>query len=157
MRNTKGFTLIELMIVVAIVGLLAAVGVSAYFGYVESAKRTEAQTALVDISSKEEAYMNTWGEYLEITAWNPANMPTDADPVKEWSTATSHEKWEILGFAIAGASRWSYAVDVTDGVYTVGACRVSNGNTISLRLSSENRRTVLEGESTIITGFTCPK
>ena len=38
LRNQKGFTLMELMIVIVIIGVLAAIGVPAYTGYVNKAK-----------------------------------------------------------------------------------------------------------------------
>ena len=38
--SQKGFTLIELLVVVSIIGVLAAVGVTAYSGYVTGAKKT---------------------------------------------------------------------------------------------------------------------
>ena len=44
MKNNKGFTLIDLLVVVAIIGILAAVGVVAYNGYTNSAKINAAKS-----------------------------------------------------------------------------------------------------------------
>jgi type IV pilus assembly protein PilE len=51
--NSKGFTLIELMITVAIVGILAAVAVPSYRNYILESHRTDAQTALTDIQLRQ--------------------------------------------------------------------------------------------------------
>lgn len=46
--DERGFTLIEVMIVVAILGLIAAIAIPNYSSYINRARRTEAQTALQD-------------------------------------------------------------------------------------------------------------
>jgi len=56
MKHQKGFSLIELMIVVAVIGILAAVAYPAYQDYVIRAKRGEAMNALADVRLKQEKW-----------------------------------------------------------------------------------------------------
>jgi prepilin-type N-terminal cleavage/methylation domain-containing protein len=66
MRSTSdqgGFTLIELMIVVTIIGILAAISIPAYQGYVREAHLNEAKPYLLDIASKERSYKVRNGTY----------------------------------------------------------------------------------------------
>ncbi len=58
MSNTsRGFTLIELMIAVAIVSILAAIAYPSYTSYVRKGKRATAQAALLDLASKQQTYL----------------------------------------------------------------------------------------------------
>jgi prepilin-type N-terminal cleavage/methylation domain-containing protein len=62
-RRQGGFTLIELMIVVTIIGILATIAVPIYRGYVQQAHLAEAKPYLLDIASKERSYKVRNGVY----------------------------------------------------------------------------------------------
>ncbi len=63
MRGKQGVTLIELMIVVAIVGILAAVAIPAYNDYVTRSRRSDAFTALETVRAAQEMYRAEQGVY----------------------------------------------------------------------------------------------
>ncbi len=64
-RNKKGFTLIELMIVVAIIGILAAVAIPAYSNYTKRAKASEITNAMGAVGSAMIEYYSDKGEWPE--------------------------------------------------------------------------------------------
>ncbi|MDQ5767332.1 type IV pilin protein [Thiothrix subterranea] len=55
-KNHQGFTLIELMITVAILGILAAIAYPSYTAQVQKSRRADAQVALQEIAQRQEAY-----------------------------------------------------------------------------------------------------
>lgn len=55
-RYYIGFTLIELMITVAVVGILAAVAYPSYFSYLQKGRRADAQAYLLNIAQKQQQY-----------------------------------------------------------------------------------------------------
>ena len=56
-RRTHGFTLVEMVITVAVVAILAGVAWPSYESYVRRSKRATAQTALMTIASREQAHL----------------------------------------------------------------------------------------------------
>jgi prepilin-type N-terminal cleavage/methylation domain-containing protein len=67
-QNQKGFTMIELMVVVVIVGILAAIAIPLYGKYVKNAKTTEATGRMGEIITAQKAYAMENGLYTTATA-----------------------------------------------------------------------------------------
>ena len=66
-KANRGFTLIELMITVAIVGILASIALPAYTDAVLKSRRAEGRTALLDLLQQQERYMTQRNTYLAFT------------------------------------------------------------------------------------------
>jgi type IV pilus assembly protein PilE len=58
-RASTGFTLIELMVVTAIVTILLSIAIPSYQSQVRQSRRTEAKTALLDLAGREERFLST--------------------------------------------------------------------------------------------------
>lgn len=78
-RGNSGFTLIELMITVAIVGILAAITYPSYQNYVMRAKRSTAQQLMLDISSREQQYLLDARSYTDTIGSGGLNMTISTD------------------------------------------------------------------------------
>lgn len=66
-RQSNGFTLIELMIAVAIIGILAAIALPAYQNYVREARRSDAMAGLLDLQRQQERWRVNNSSYTSGT------------------------------------------------------------------------------------------
>ena len=121
-KGQKGFTLIELMIVIAIIGILAAIAIPNYMNYTRKAKTTEAKTNLAAIRTSEEAYRAENETYRACGA-DPANIPGRTQVA--WATsdtaAGAGGNFTAIGFRPSGKVYYSYRVPTATGT-TFTAC-----------------------------------
>jgi type IV pilus assembly protein PilE len=96
LKTKKGFTLIELMIVIAIIGILAAVGYPAYTSAVKKSQRADAIDGLLSLSGRMEEY------YMASSTYVGANVTTLMG-----STATSEGYYTL---SIPAASAFTYSI-----------------------------------------------
>ena len=64
-KVSKGFTLIELMIAVAIIAIIVAVAIPSYSAYVTKSRRSDAKVSLMTISQLQETYFADNNKYAE--------------------------------------------------------------------------------------------
>ena len=127
--NHRGFTLIELMIVVAVAAILAAVALPNYTQYVRRASRADAQTTLLQAAQFLERRFTTSGTYVPSVA---------TDPVIPVSIATSPG---------SGTVAYNITPAVTATAYTLSAVPAVGGPQASdecgsLLLSNTGEKTV---------------
>jgi len=64
--RSRGFTLIELMVVVVIATILLSIAVPSYMSQLRESRRTDARTALLDLAGREESYNSTMNAYSAV-------------------------------------------------------------------------------------------
>jgi prepilin-type N-terminal cleavage/methylation domain-containing protein len=106
-RQTSGFTLIELAIVVAIIGILASAAITYFQEQQMRSKRAEAMTNVAAIAKMVKGYFGESGRYPETLLYWPAAGFTP-NPV-QWDPALVTE-FSVFGYRAEGAVRYRYDV-----------------------------------------------
>ena len=105
--NRKGFTLIELMIVVAIIGILAAIAIPNFLAMQLRAKRAELPSNLDGIRTAEKAYQAEWDSFT-ATGATPAAAPSGRSQTD--FTGGGYTQFDLLGWVADGKVRGAYTV-----------------------------------------------
>jgi len=123
LRNkTKGFTLIELMIVVAIIGILAAIAIPNFLRYQQKAKQAEAKANLGAIFTSEVSYYGENNIYA-------TRKDGGGNVLLNWSpTGTTRYAYSVSGvsstaFLATASGKISNAAGAVDDVWTIDQTR----------------------------------
>jgi type IV pilus assembly protein PilE len=124
----KGFTLIELMITVAIVSILAMIALPAFNRQIRKSRRTEVRTTLLDLAARAERLYSTTNTYWGTTTANKL-LPPDLGYSGGWPITTSSGYYTI---------RLSNNADGTAFTFTATAAGAQVSDTLCATFSVDN-------------------
>jgi prepilin-type N-terminal cleavage/methylation domain-containing protein len=114
-NQAGGFTLVELMIVVALIGVLSAVAIPAFLTYQARSRRAESYTNLAAIADAQKSLQATTGQFFDSgVSWpDPASTPEGSLGIHtmDWDAA-SEAAYADLGWAPEGQVYYSYMTNV---------------------------------------------
>lgn len=157
-RALAGFTLVELMIVVVILGILAAVAIPAFTRYVKRSKTSEATGNIAKIYQGEVTYYQQSSENSVATFVAAGPTPTVAStsaskfPAQPSSFASSGV-WSAIGFSLDGPFYYSYATTASATAFTATAAGDLDGDSTRSefsRAAALNAGEIQGGQITIV-------
>lgn len=104
MTMRRGFTLIELMIVVVIIGVLAAIAIPKFASTKERAHVTAMKSDLRNLATVQEMYLSDFGSYTPVIASNLAGAVATPDPATGFIPSSNVT---VRGALVAGGAGWN--------------------------------------------------
>ena len=119
-----GFTMVEMMIAVAIIGILASVSIPAFQNYQNRSRRAEAFSNLAGLAKLEKSYFSEYSAYARVGISQPAGTLGSNKLV--WDPA-AEAAFSTVGFHPDGAVFYAYDVNVDTGLCPQQDCFTASG------------------------------
>jgi type IV pilus assembly protein PilA len=120
LKGKKGFTLIELMIVVAIIGILAAIAIPNFLKFQAKSKMSEAKTNLGAIYTGQLSFFgeqNSYGDFNSIN-WSPSGTPRYHFSLNGWADNNAENRGALIALAPVPTS---WVVNLNNALDSSGA------------------------------------
>ena len=127
--KSSGFSLVELLVVVAIVGILSSISVVAYNGYVSGTKKSSAKNMMQQISLGQSVYYSSYGEYYFTNAGGSACEPDFASGTGDSSLAINTNLFDG-GEIITAETSWDMCIESGSGGFVIKATDGTNQLTL---------------------------
>ena len=119
--KSSGFSLIELLVVVAILGIISAIGIVSYNGYVGASKKKSAENALMQLSLAQTEYYSDNSSYYGASGGSCIPSKTTSDTVETALVSGAELFSKDLGYNVCAVTDVTalYFLIATDGKCTI--------------------------------------
>jgi type IV pilus assembly protein PilE len=128
MRRERGFTLIEIVVVVAIIGILAAIAFPSYRNQIIKSNRAAAQAYIADLANKEQLYLQTARGYgsLSDLGITTGNIPSEV--ARSYDITIATQNGPPPSFSVKATPKGSQASDGWIAIDSSGTKTSQNPN-----------------------------